>query len=256
MLDFETSLDIDFTSCDTKSKKIKLEKLESPDIQDNWIEAKDKKTDEILYYKRHGEEIFYPNRNFYQGELRNRKNGKLIFDTKIPEINSKFGKIRCDIVANYEKPKKIESETLIHLEPNEKNVQNVQKMQLQKAPLRFYYEDQKLFDKYNNLLFIEWKGVTEHNSKDGRRLLKGEFFLGEEKNSQPMRLLRKMFKLANYPKDLWSTNTKKGSAIRAYQSLTTRIDGTLYRLKDFFPPDTRKTEMPKKPKKREIDEIL
>ncbi len=255
MSDSET----DFAKPDTivKESKIHLQKMINPDQQGEWIEMRDEETDEMIYYRKANEEIFYPFRNFGKGEIRNRHTGKLVKRNEeeedednedIPQIKSKFGKIRCSIVANYEKPKKSanDKETLVHFKTNSKNIKNVLKMQLEKEPLRFYYDDQILYDSNQRPLYIEWRGVK----MSGGNLLKGDFYLRKEKNSQPARLLRKLLKLAGFGKEHWSTKSKKGSAIRAYSILTTRIDGKLYRLKDFFPTDTRKNNIPKKPKKK------
>lgn len=260
--------DYDFREPDTKEndKKIHLQKIIDPDIQDEWIEMRDEDTNEIVYYKKKPKHVFYPFRNSEKGEIRH-ISGKLIEKCKdydetdseieLPKIKSKLGKIRCDIIAKYETSKVIDKkETLVYIETNEKNIQNVLKMKIEKEPLRFYYKDMVLYDKDKKPLFIEWKNVKE-NVKDGKHLLKGEFFLRNESNSQPTRLLRKMLKMAGYPEEYWDTHSSKGSALRPYNDLTTKIDGKIYTLGELFPKDTRKLYIPKKPKrKKDEDECV
>lgn len=131
-------------------------------------------------------------------------------------------------------------------------------MNLEKEPIIFYYNNTKLYDEKQKPLFIEWINVIEKKDKDGKTLLSGIFKLRNEVSSQPTRLVRKMLEMAGFPKEYWSTKSKKGSALRPYSVLTTHLNGKLYRLEDLFPADTRKAHIPKKPKKRprEYDDVL
>lgn len=115
----ESDLEIDFSESDSTTSLVpKMNFIDppSPDVQGDWKQMREAETDEIVFINEKQKRVYYPMRNNGQGEIWS-MSGKLIekctedSDSEIedikPKIRSKFDKVRCKIVATYEKPKKL-----------------------------------------------------------------------------------------------------------------------------------------------------
>lgn len=77
------------------------------------------------------------------------------------------------------KPKSKPKENLIQVEINEKNIEDVKALDVERNPIDLYYMNERLVDGDGNTLKIVWKGLEQVNLH-GQTILKGKFYLGQE----------------------------------------------------------------------------